>query len=60
MGRNCTTYLSTGLLELRNSCSTVTAGVSSRVVTSFMLQMALAASKMTMSALCRKQPSRKS
>ena len=52
--------LMTGLEELSMSCSTVTAGVSSRVVTSFMLQMARAASTVTMSFLCRRQLSRKS
>ena len=36
------------------------AGVSSREVTSGMAQMALAASKMTISAFIRRQPSRKS
>lgn len=44
---------STGLLEDRKSCSTVTAGVSSRVDTSRMLQMARAASKITISAAQR-------
>ena len=52
--------LMTGLEELSMSCSTVTAGVSSRVVTSLILQMARAASTITMSFLCRKQLSRKS
>ena len=54
------THLTTGLLEERNSCSTVTAGVSSRLVTLGMLQMARAASKMTISCLWRRQDSRKS
>lgn len=54
------THLMTGLEELSMSCSTVTAGVSSRVVTSFMLQMARAASTVTMSFLCLRQLSRKS
>ena len=54
------TYLMTGLEELSMSCSTVTAGVSSRVLTSLMLQMARAASTMTMSFLWRKQLSRNS
>lgn len=53
-------YLMTGLEEESMSCSTVTAGVSSRVVTSFMLQMARAASTVTMSFLCLRQLSRKS
>jgi len=51
---------STGLLDERNSCSTVIAGVSSRVVTSFISVMARAASKMTISALCRRHDSRNS
>ena len=51
---------STGLELLRKSCSTVMAGVSSRAVTSRRLQIARAASKMTMSVLCRKHASRKS
>lgn len=50
----------TGLEEARNSCSTVTAGVSSRAVTCRMLQMARAASKMTISLLWRRHPSKKS
>lgn len=52
--------LISGLEELSMSCSTVTAGVSSLVVTSLMLQIALAASTMTISFLCLKQLSRKS
>lgn len=60
LGRESLADLMTGLEELSMSCSTVTAGVSSRVVTSFMLQMARAASTVTMSFLCRRQLSRKS
>ena len=51
---------STGLEEERKSCSTVTAGASSRLVTSRMLQIARAASKITTSLLWRRQDSRKS
>mmetsp|Transcript_6058 Transcript_6058/g.24080 ORF Transcript_6058/g.24080 Transcript_6058/m.24080 type:complete len:212 (-) Transcript_6058:1627-2262(-) len=51
---------STGLELLRKSCSTVTAGASSREVTSRMLTIARAASKMTISPLWRRQLSRKS
>mmetsp|Transcript_25184 Transcript_25184/g.54741 ORF Transcript_25184/g.54741 Transcript_25184/m.54741 type:complete len:225 (+) Transcript_25184:1555-2229(+) len=51
---------STGFELERNSWSTVIAGVSSRVVTSFRLQIARAASKITISALCLRQLSRKS
>lgn len=51
---------STGLEEERNSCSTVTAGASSRSVTSFSSAMARAASKMAASDLLRRQASRKS
>mmetsp|Transcript_8329 Transcript_8329/g.22214 ORF Transcript_8329/g.22214 Transcript_8329/m.22214 type:complete len:222 (-) Transcript_8329:889-1554(-) len=51
---------STGLEEDKKSCSTATAGASSRAVTSFKLQMARAASKMTISVLWRRQLSRKS
>mmetsp|Transcript_39177 Transcript_39177/g.99261 ORF Transcript_39177/g.99261 Transcript_39177/m.99261 type:complete len:222 (+) Transcript_39177:1379-2044(+) len=51
---------STGLEELRKSCSTEIAGVSSRLLTLFMLAMARAASKMTISLLWRRQLSKKS
>mmetsp|Transcript_34571 Transcript_34571/g.109228 ORF Transcript_34571/g.109228 Transcript_34571/m.109228 type:complete len:222 (-) Transcript_34571:842-1507(-) len=51
---------STGLDDERKSWSTVMAGVSSRVLTSGMSVMARAASKITISALWRRQPSRKS
>lgn len=50
--------LRTGLDELRNSCSTVIAGVNSRLVTPLNSVIALAASNITISALCRKQDSK--
>lgn len=49
--------LVTALGEVRNSCSTCTACVTSASVTSRMSQMALQASKLTISLLCRSQPS---
>jgi hypothetical protein len=52
--------LRTGLDELKNNCSTVIAGVSSRLVTPLSSVIALAASSMTISALLRRQDSRKS
>lgn len=48
----------TGLDELKKSCKTVMAGVSSRLVTPVNSVTARAASKITISVLCLKQPSR--
>ena len=50
-------YLRVGLGELQNSCSTLTAGASSLLVVCFMLTMAWAASYITISLLCLRQPS---
>uniref|UniRef100_A0A2P2MU99 Coatomer subunit gamma n=1 Tax=Rhizophora mucronata TaxID=61149 RepID=A0A2P2MU99_RHIMU len=52
--------LSIGLEELKNSWRTVIAGVNSRLVTPLSSVIALAASKITISALWRRQVSRKS
>ena len=51
---------SVGLDDDRNSCSTVIAGCNSRGVTQFRSVITRAASKITISLLCRKHDSRKS